>query len=381
MKYDKEIYILFFTLAFHLSREICARQTLIKYYSRGGHAQGDIPQLLEGANFINTIGYALSLVPNCDIENWTADHFKLAEDGAMVYYEGKNLEAIEHLVTKLREVAGGSREVFITVLPVSFFYSDAFFTLPLFRVTTYENDNKIEKFCDHSGRVYTNIEDWRQSNTLPATKIFYPRNGHLGMKENDADKPDCVLEDSVECHRSSKTLMAMDVASGIGGLLAGVGVTVATGGAALLLMGGMALTASYGVGRATYKLHDRAKHSESINPFKSRESFWCWLGLGADLITFGTIGAASTKILSSISQSAAFIDISKKFANITKMMSIFQGVARPATDSAKALMTGYEIFLKLRHKSANEALHIPKSALTNISCSLHEFSKTNMMVR
>jgi hypothetical protein len=77
------------------------------------------------------------------------------------------------------------------------------------------------------------------------------------------------------------------------GLLAGVGATIATGGAALLLMGGMALTASYGVGRASYKLHDRAKHSETINPFKSRESFWAWLGIGADLITFGTIGAVS----------------------------------------------------------------------------------------
>lgn len=61
-------------------------------------------------------------------------------------------------------------------------------------------------------------------------------------------------------------------------------------------------------------------------------------------------------------------------------MSIFQGVARPATDSAKALMTGYEIFMKLRHKSANDTLKIPKSALTNISSSLGEFSKTNMML-
>lgn len=329
---------------------------------------------------MNTIGYSLSLVPNVDVENnWTKDHFKLAEDGALYYYEGKNLEAIEQIVEKLRKEAHGSREVFVTILPISFYYTDAFFTLPLYRFRPSQND-KDEKFMDHTGRVYSDFEDWRINNNLPATKILYPKDGHLKLMMNEEKKPHCVLEDSAECSRSSKTLMAMDVASGALGIMAGIGATVVTGGAALLMMGGMALSATYGAGRASYKLHDRAKHSESINPFKSREAFWCWLGLGADVITFGSIGAASTKILSSISQSAAFLDITKKFASATRAMTLFQGVARPATDSAKALMTGYEIFAKLRHKSSKEMLKIPKSALANISSALEEFSKTNMML-
>jgi Domain of unknown function (DUF4781) len=146
------------------------------------------------------------------------------------------------------------------------------------------------------------------------------------------------------------------------------------------MMGGMALSASYGAGRAGFRLRDRAKHCETINPFKSREAFWVWLGLGADVVTFGTIGAASTQILTSISHSAAFLDISKKFAAATRVMTIFSGAARPVTDSAKALLTGYEIFIKLRHKSSNAVLKLPKSDLINLNDSMDEFSETNMLM-
>lgn len=152
------------------------------------------------------------------------------------------------------------------------------------------------------------------------------------------------------------------------------------GGAALLMMGGMALSASYGAGRAGFRLRDRAKHSETINPFKSREAFWVWLGLGADVVTFGTIGAASTQILSTITQSAAFLDISKKFAAATRVMSIFSGAARPMTDSAKALLTGYEIFIKLRNKSTDSILKLPKSTLMHLNDSIEEFSESNMLM-
>lgn len=145
-------------------------------------------------------------------------------------------------------------------------------------------------------------------------------------------------------------------------------------------MGGMALSATYGVGRAGFRLRDRTNHCESINPFKSREAFWVWLGLGADVITFGTIGAASTHILSSISQSAAFLDLGKKFAAASRVMTVLSRSARPVTDSAKALLTGYEIFIKLRHKSSNAVLKLPKSALMSVSDSIEEFSESNMLM-
>ncbi|CRK92697.1 CLUMA_CG006347, isoform A [Clunio marinus] len=359
--------------------ELVGRQTLMKYFNRGGLSNGDTSQLLEGANFINTIGYSLSLVPNVDLKNWTADHFRLARDGCLYFYEGKNLEPIEHIVAKLQQEASGSREVFVTILPVSFFYSDSLFTLPLFRFKP-SHDEKEEKFIDHTGRVYQNIEDWKMNNTLPATKILYPRDGHLKLKPNEKNKLDVAFEDSAECNRPVKTLMACDIASGALGLAAGIGVTLATGGTALLMMGGMALSASYGVGRAGFRLRDRASHSESINPFKNREAFWVWLGLGSEISTFGTIGLASTKILSSITQSAAIVEITKRFATASRVMSVFSGAARPVTDSAKALLTGYEIFTKFRHKSTNAVLKLPKSALMQLSESIDEFNETNMLM-
>lgn len=352
---------------------------MTQYFNRGGIANGDSFQLLEGANFINTIGYSLSLVPNVDLKKWSADHYRLARDGSVYYYEDKNLEAIEHIVKKLQLEAKGSREVFVTILPVSFYYTSSLFTLPLFRFKP-DHDEKDEKFMDHTGRVYSTFEDWRANNVLPATKILYPRDGQLKLKQNEEGKPDCVLEDSAESNRPVKTLMACDIASGALGLATGIGITIATGGAALLMMGGMALSASYGAGRAAITLRDRSKHSESINPFKSREAFWVWLGLGADVVTFGTIGAASTKILSSISQSAVFLDISKKFAAATRVMSIFSGAARPMTDSAKALLVGYEVFIKMRHKSTNAVLKLPKATLMQLNNSLDEFSESAMLM-
>ena len=171
----------------------------------------------------------MSLVPNVE-QKWTADHYRLAREGSLYYYEGKNLEPIEHIVSKLQAEANGSREVFVTILPVSFYYTDALFTLPLYRFKPI-HDEKEEKFMDHTGRVYQDFDDWKVNNTLPATKILYPRDGHLKLKENSNEdsKVDCVLEDSAECARPVKTLMACDIASGALGLAAGIGATIATG--------------------------------------------------------------------------------------------------------------------------------------------------------
>lgn len=82
---------------------------------------------------------------------------------------------------------------------------------------------------DHTGRVYQTFEDWKVNNILPATQIFYPRDGHLKLKQNEEAKPDCVLEDSAECSRPVKTLLACDIASGTLGLAAGIGLTMVTG--------------------------------------------------------------------------------------------------------------------------------------------------------
>lgn len=360
-------------------RELLAKETLMQYYSRGGYGNGDVPQLLEGSNFINTIGYSLSLCPNINLENWSPSHYRLAREGGLYYYEGKNLEAIETIVNKLREECNGAREVFVTILPISFYYSESLFTLPLYRFIP-NHGEKIEKYMDHTGRVYKNFEDWRTNNTLPATKILYPRNGHLTLKKNSEGKVDCVLENSAECERPVKTLMACDIASGTLGLIAGIGATIATGGTALLLYGAVAASATYGAGRTGLKIKDRMQHSETVNPFKNKEAFWLWLGFSADLVTFGTLSIASTKILSTLTQSTAIVDLTRKFGAATRAMSIFSGSIRPVTDTGKALFTGYEIFSKFRHSSTKVVLKLPKESLTRLHDAMDEFSETNMLM-
>jgi hypothetical protein len=217
------------------NRELHGKETLMQYYNRGGSGHGDEYQLLEGSNFINTVGYSLSLCPNVNIQNWSAQHFKLARDGSLNYYEGKNLEAVEKIVSKL-QIECESKEVFVTILPISFFYSETLFTLPLFRFKL-KHDEKTTKFMDHTGRIYKDFDDWKANNVLPATKILFPNDGHLKLKKSEEGKVDCVLEDSAECSRPVKTLMACDIASGAIGIAAGIGATIATGGAALLFMG------------------------------------------------------------------------------------------------------------------------------------------------
>jgi Domain of unknown function (DUF4781) len=218
------------------------------------------------------------------MKNWSSEHYKLAREGVMCFYEGKNLEAIENITKKLQSECDGNREIFVTILPISFYFSESLFTLPLYRFKK-NHDEKEEKFMDHTGRVYRDFEDWRENNTLPATQILYPRNGHLSLKKNQEGKVDCVLEDSAECCRPVKTLMALDIASGTVGILGGVAATIATGGTALLLMGAVAISASYGAGRTGFKIKDRIQHNETVNPFKNREAFWLWLGLGKELFT------------------------------------------------------------------------------------------------
>ncbi|CAO1365840.1 unnamed protein product [Diamesa serratosioi] len=359
--------------------EVIAKESLTQYYNRGGHGLGDLHQLLEGSNFINTIGYSLSLVPNISYDKWSNEHLQLARDGNIGYYEGKNLEAIEHITTKIMAECKGSKEVFLTILPISFFYSGSLITLPLFRYKI-EVEGKIEQFMDHTGRVYVDFEDWLKNNTLPAVKLLYPRDGKLVKLAKDVEfQVDCVLADSAEMQRPVKTLLACDIASGALGIIAGIGATVLTGGLALAALGAVGATATYGVGRTGLRLHDRIAHKESVNPFNNLEAFWLWLGLGADVVTFGTIGAASAKFLTTISTGSSFVDISKKFASATRALSIFSKSARPIGDGAKVLMTGYEIFSKIRSKNCS-ITKLPKASLMVITDSIEEFDESNMLM-
>jgi hypothetical protein len=54
---------------------------------------------------------------------------------------------------------------------------------------------------------------------------------------------------------------------------------------------------AYGAGRNTYKLVDRRKHDESINPLNNRESFFSWLGIIGTGFSFSATAATGVRFV------------------------------------------------------------------------------------
>lgn len=180
-----------------------AKETLKQYYNRGT-GNGNIPQLLGPSDLINNIGYALSVVPNVDPKNWDKDHLELAHKGELIYYEDKALEAIEKITKKMIHETHNAREIYVTIIPVSFFYQKNFYTLPVIKFKKMKDDH--EKYIDNIGRVYKSFTDWLHNNRLPACDIIYPKDGILSLNE-DTKEIDFVMEPSAESKRPVKTLL------------------------------------------------------------------------------------------------------------------------------------------------------------------------------
>jgi hypothetical protein len=64
-----------------------AHENIARYMDRGGKDQGDIPELLEGTQMLNTIGIALN-VHFSDPSTWTEEELKEAEDGHLCFFKG-----------------------------------------------------------------------------------------------------------------------------------------------------------------------------------------------------------------------------------------------------------------------------------------------------
>lgn len=64
-----------------------AHENIARYMDRGGKDQGDIPELLEGTQMLNTIGIALN-VHFSDPSTWTEEELHDAEDGHLCFFKG-----------------------------------------------------------------------------------------------------------------------------------------------------------------------------------------------------------------------------------------------------------------------------------------------------
>lgn len=119
--------------------------------------------------------------------------------------------------------------------------------------------------------------------------MMYPRNGHLTPNKDDKNLADCVCDETPSASIKRKAVKVADTGVMIAGIGAGVA-SIFTGGLAIPIIAGAA--AVYGLGRSTYQVVDRAQHDDSLNPFTNSEARMLWLGIAANVASFGAMGAS-----------------------------------------------------------------------------------------
>lgn len=259
-----------------------------KYLNRGGPGQGDEPQYLGGCELLNVIGFAMGL-PIEDPKNWTQTESELAFKGELCYFKGDARLAINVIVDRITETCNGDRTNFITVLPIEMYLDGKLYELPLFRVQRYKSSSPV--FVDNIGRCYSTFSDWHDNNMLPPCRMLYPADGKL-TKRPGFEYSNCHQDDTPSNQTSSKVMKGVDIGASVVGITAAVGSIFLTGGLALPFVVAGAGTAVYGTGRSVYHLYDRGSHGQSLNPFTDSQSRMLWLGVAANIVSFGAMGAS-----------------------------------------------------------------------------------------
>ncbi|KAG5671679.1 hypothetical protein PVAND_001867 [Polypedilum vanderplanki] len=263
-----------------------AHENIARYMDRGGDDQGDVAELLEGSQLLNTIGIALN-VHFSDPSTWTEEELEQAEDGRLCFFKDESRKAIDIVVNKIIEECKGNERNYITVLPIQLYSEGKLYSLSIFRFRA--RVDKKWKFVDNVGRVYTSFDDWKQNNVLPPGKVLYPLNGHL--QRNSCGYVQTRCKHTPFGSSTSKFMKSADLGTGLIGIAGAVGTLFLSGGAALPFVVAGVGSAIYTTVRSSYHLIDRGTHGQTLNPFDSHENFSLWLGIGANLISFGAMGA------------------------------------------------------------------------------------------
>ncbi|XP_072946344.1 uncharacterized protein [Epargyreus clarus] len=259
-----------------------------RYLNRGGDLKGDEPQLLGGTNLLNTIGVAMGL-PVRDPTNWSESEMQRALNGELVFFEDDARKAIDVIAEQIRSCCNGDDKNFITVLPIELYWNGKLYELPLFRVQRYKDSKKY--YVDNIGRSYDSVSDWFSNNKLPPCKMAYPYDLRL-MVRPGYNYSRVLVDDTPSARTGTKVIKGVDIAASVAGITSSVGLLFVTGGLAAPLVATGVATAIYGTGRTAYQLTDKATHGESINPFTNSESRMLWLGIAANIVSFGAMGAS-----------------------------------------------------------------------------------------
>lgn len=266
-----------------------AVNNITKYLHRGGNCKGDEPQFIGESDLLNTIGFAMGL-PMSNPDNWTEAQKKKSLEGKLVIYEGKAREAIDVVAYQIRSCCGvgNKTKIYVTVLPIELYYNGKLYEVPLFRVKRYSNSKNY--YVDNVGRYYSSSSDWFEFNKLPPGKMAYPYQLKLSLKSG-SEKANVYVADTPCSRVDAKTARGLDIVAAVAGLSSSVALMFVTGGLAAPLVGTALVTAGYGTTRAGYQLVEKAGHGENINPFTNSESRTLWLGIAANITSFGAMGA------------------------------------------------------------------------------------------
>lgn len=259
----------------------------------GGENQGDIPELLEGTQLLNTIGIALN-VHFSDPSSWSEEELDDAEDGKLCFFKGESRKAIEIIVDKIIEECKGRSPYAIVVLPIQLYSKGKLYSLALFRIKL---KDKV-RFIDNIGRVYKDFLDWKENNFLPPGKVCYPigknllnittyfnkfhSDGHLVRNEKGYVLTRCKT--TPYGSNQAKAMKVADVTTGVVGIIGAVGTVFISGGFSIPFVAAGIGSAIYTTARSSYHLYDRGSHNQSLSPFENHENFSLWLGIGANVI-------------------------------------------------------------------------------------------------
>ncbi len=240
----------------------------------------------------NTLGVALGYGgPN----EGPATEFK--EDLFRYLPKGQG-ELLDKMVKKVVEESGNDNPL-ITLLPV--YYSSKETGLVSTILVKITNEGGKERFIDDRGWSYESIQDYRNNNKLPPgeTKLAIPKDGKI---QRD-DKNNVILftgpaRDERWDEEWRREHPWIDPVIGGLGLVAGVVVTIGTGGLAAPVVGAgwamLGATGTYFALTSGHNLYTQATHGQSLNPIENADVRMDYLTLAASAMPVGASGARST---------------------------------------------------------------------------------------
>uniref|UniRef100_A0AC34GNQ4 ZZ-type domain-containing protein n=1 Tax=Panagrolaimus sp. ES5 TaxID=591445 RepID=A0AC34GNQ4_9BILA len=245
----------------------------------------------EWINFGKNIGYAIYGPPTIIPHKATIINGKekICEFGYTSKQEKHIKELRLHIQNLKREYS--NEHVFINIIFVSFWSYKYESILPLIRIFRANPDHSY--FVEPEGRTYESWADFLNKNLLPKCEICYPSLGWYDPDENGFSWLE--FNRSADCDTSRKLVKKSDKAAtivGAGGVVLGViGLfTPLAPVAAHALVASTVTTGIYGTARAGYKIRDRAKHGQSVNPFANKDSFRNWMAIVGSTIAVQTHG-------------------------------------------------------------------------------------------